>query len=100
MPMAGRSSSCVRRPGVLGLANFPTFDLNTYSTSTVASRVDRAVQDVYEPGSASKVITAAAALESRVESPAEGMSVPGTLHLANSNLHHPAPPKGLNLPVA
>ena len=90
----------VMRPStgeVLGLANFPTFDLNAYSTSTVASRVDRAVQDVYEPGSASKVITAAAALESGVVSPDDVMSVPDTLHLANSTFHDAEPHKVLNL---
>jgi cell division protein FtsI (penicillin-binding protein 3) len=90
----------VMRPStgeVLGLANFPTFDLNAYSTSTASSRTDRAVQDVYEPGSASKVITAAAALESGAVTPDEVMVVPDTLHLANRTFHDAEPHKVLNL---
>jgi cell division protein FtsI (penicillin-binding protein 3) len=90
----------VMRPStgeVLGLANFPTFDLNSYSTSTALSRANRAVQDVYEPGSASKVITAAAALESGAVSPDEVMVVPDTLHLANRTFHDAEPHKVLNL---
>ena len=90
----------VMRPStgeLLGLANFPTYDPNAYPTSTVASRVDRAVQDVYEPGSASKVITAAAALESGAVTPDEVMTVPDSLHLAGATFHDAEPHKVLNL---
>jgi cell division protein FtsI (penicillin-binding protein 3) len=90
----------VMRPStgeLLGLANFPTFDPNAYPTATAASRADRAVQDVYEPGSASKVITAAAALESGAVNPDEVMSVPDTLHLANATFHDAEPHKVLNI---
>ena len=97
-PRAGPSSSCGPSTGeLLGLANFPTYDPNTYPTATAASRTDRAVQDVYEPGSASKVITAAAALESGAVTPDEVMSVPDTLHLANATFHDAEPHKVLNL---
>ncbi|MBI5415185.1 MAG: stage V sporulation protein D, partial [Candidatus Omnitrophica bacterium] len=52
-----------RTGGILALANRPTYDLESYSTSQEESRTDRAVSYVYEPGSVFKVVTAAAALQ-------------------------------------
>ena len=48
---------------ILALANEPTFDPNAYAKSSDVERRNRAVQDVYEPGSTFKVVTASAALE-------------------------------------
>lgn len=49
---------------VLAMANLPQFDPNHFWKFNDAARRDRAVTDVYEPGSTYKLITAAAALES------------------------------------
>lgn len=49
---------------VLAMANLPQFDPNHFWKYNDAARRDRAVTDVYEPGSTYKLITAAAALES------------------------------------
>ncbi len=51
---------------ILALANEPTFNPNTFSTASPEHRRNRAVQDIYEPGSTFKVVTASAAIEERV----------------------------------
>jgi cell division protein FtsI/penicillin-binding protein 2 len=56
---------------ILALANYPTFNPNTFSESPDAARRNRAVQEVYEPGSTFKIVTAAAALEEGVLSTSE-----------------------------
>lgn len=50
---------------VLALANRPTFDLNQYQTAGKESRRDRAITDVFEPGSVFKIVTASSALEEK-----------------------------------
>ena len=50
---------------VLAMANYPTYNLEDVSKSSLESRTNRAISFVYEPGSVFKVITAAAALEER-----------------------------------
>jgi cell division protein FtsI (penicillin-binding protein 3) len=85
---------------ILGLANFPTFDPNNFSTASTAARTDRAVSDVYEPGSASKVITAAAALESGVVTPQDEFGVPDTLHVADATFHDAETHKALTLTLS
>jgi cell division protein FtsI (penicillin-binding protein 3) len=51
---------------ILAMANEPTFNPNAYRQSTPAERRNRAVQDLYEPGSTFKIITASAAIEERI----------------------------------
>ncbi|HKY19593.1 MAG TPA: penicillin-binding protein [Vicinamibacterales bacterium] len=62
---------------ILALANEPTFNPNAFSAATVQQRRNRAVQDIYEPGSTFKVVTASAALEERVISPEDIVDVSG-----------------------
>lgn len=52
--------------GILALANEPSFHPGRLDASHPAAWRNRAVTDVYEPGSTFKVITAAAALENNV----------------------------------
>lgn len=49
---------------ILALANMPTFDPNNISKSKPRDMRNRAVSDLYEPGSTLKTITACAAIES------------------------------------
>jgi cell division protein FtsI (penicillin-binding protein 3) len=51
---------------ILAMANWPTFNPNAYNASDEATRRNRAVQDIYEPGSTFKVVTMSAALEENV----------------------------------
>lgn len=48
---------------ILALANEPTFDPNDYRASDERARRNRGVQDLYEPGSTFKVVTASAAIQ-------------------------------------
>ncbi|MBN1913933.1 MAG: hypothetical protein JW788_05985 [Candidatus Omnitrophica bacterium] len=54
-----------RNGAVLALANRPTYDLNEYGRSDMQARRNRAVCDLFEPGSVFKIVTASAALEEK-----------------------------------
>jgi cell division protein FtsI (penicillin-binding protein 3) len=56
---------------ILGLASAPTFNPNEYGLAPADSRRNRAVQDIYEPGSTFKLVTASAALEEKVMRPTD-----------------------------
>ena len=62
---------------ILALANEPTFNPNAFSIATPQERRNRAVQDIYEPGSTFKVVTASAALEEQVIGPDDVIDVSG-----------------------
>ena len=66
---------------LLAVANVPTFDPNRFGTSSDEARKNRAVTNVYEPGSTNKVITAAAALDAGVVRPTTKVTVPPELPL-------------------
>jgi len=51
---------------ILAMANEPTFNPNAYREADEVERRNRAVQDLYEPGSTFKVVTASAAIEEKV----------------------------------
>ena len=56
---------------ILALANWPTFDPNIRKQITPEALKNRAVSDVYEPGSTFKVVTVSAALEEKLTRPNE-----------------------------
>jgi cell division protein FtsI (penicillin-binding protein 3) len=56
---------------ILAMANYPTFNPNTFARATAEARRNRAVQDLYEPGSTFKIVTASAALEEHVVQPGD-----------------------------
>src|SRR5262245_5470241 len=51
---------------ILAMANEPTFNPNAYREADENAQRNRAVQDLYEPGSTFKVVTASAAIEEHV----------------------------------
>lgn len=48
---------------ILALANYPDFDLNEFNKFPIDSHRNRAVTDIYEPGSTFKIVPVAAAIE-------------------------------------
>ncbi len=56
---------------VLALANRPTFNPNSFAKVPAAALKNRAVSDVYEPGSTFKIVTVTAALEEKLTRPDE-----------------------------
>jgi cell division protein FtsI (penicillin-binding protein 3) len=54
---------------ILALANWPTFNPNSFGRFDERLRRNRATQDLYEPGSTFKVVTASAAIEEDVLDP-------------------------------
>jgi cell division protein FtsI/penicillin-binding protein 2 len=54
---------------ILAMANEPTFNPNAYRDAEDNERRNRAVQDIYEPGSTAKIVTASAALQEHVFRP-------------------------------
>jgi len=64
---------------VLALADYPTFDANEPLRSRAGDLGSRALRDVYEPGSVSKVLTAASLIDAGKVSPSTRIVVPGQL---------------------
>ena len=72
---------------VLAMANWPTFNPNAFAESTASARRNRAIQDVYEPGSTFKLVTASAALEEGVVERGELFDVSaGSIRVGNSRV--------------
>ncbi len=60
---------------ILAMASWPTFNPNQYHGAGDSALRNRAVQDLYEPGSTFKLVTASAALEAKVITPDEMVDV-------------------------
>ena len=73
----------VKTGQVLAMASVPGFDPGSLSQSTPEARKNRAVTDVFEPGSVNKVITASAALEEGLATPNEVFKVPVGYRIAD-----------------
>lgn len=72
---------------ILAMASYPTFDPNHYRAANAAAWRNRAVQDLYEPGSTFKIITAAAGLEEGVVTPSQLIDCQnGSIEIANVSI--------------
>ncbi len=60
---------------ILAMASWPTFNPNDYNDAPENARRNRAVQDLYEPGSTFKLVTASAAIEEKVVTPGDIIDV-------------------------
>jgi cell division protein FtsI (penicillin-binding protein 3) len=68
---------------MLAMASVPDFDPGNRTGVKPASMRSRAITDVYEPGSALKMIPAVAALEENIVNPDTSIYVPSQLHVAD-----------------
>src|SRR5256886_14226046 len=80
---------------ILALANRPTFNPNLSRQITPDRLKDRAVSDVYEPGSTFKVVTISAALEEKLTRPTEMFDCQMGSIVINGMRIHDSKPHGL-----
>ena len=83
----------VRSGEILALANVPSYNPNNRAHATGAQIRNRAITDMFEPGSTLKPFTIAVALETGKVSPSTAVvTAPGRLTIANYTIHdsHPA----------
>ena len=78
---------------ILALASYPTFNPNAYRNFRDEERRNRAIQDLYEPGSTFKIVTASAALEQKLLTPTDAVDTnPGVIRfgsrVVNEDKHH------------
>ncbi|MCU1348788.1 MAG: penicillin-binding protein [Acidobacteria bacterium] len=73
---------------ILAMVSQPTFDPNRYGDFEPAAWRNRTVQDMYEPGSTFKIITASAGLEEGVVTPSQIVDCGnGAIQIANVQIH-------------
>ncbi|MSO58033.1 MAG: penicillin-binding protein 2 [Thermoleophilia bacterium] len=75
-----------RSGAILAMANAPTFNPNRVSDSTVDARRNRAVTDIYEPGSTFKIVTIAAALEEGIVTPKTRFTLAPTIRVGSHTI--------------
>jgi cell division protein FtsI (penicillin-binding protein 3) len=82
---------------ILALATVPTFDPNRPAEAVSADIGNRAVSDVFEPGSTSKVMTMAAVIEEGAAGPLTKMVIPPVLKRPAKTWHDHSPHGTLKL---
>jgi len=80
---------------ILALANRPVFNPNSLSLAQKNALKNRAVSDIYEPGSTFKIVTLAAALEEKLTNPNELVDCQNGSITVNGLLIHDHKPYGL-----
>src|SRR5262245_60096170 len=78
---------------ILALASYPTFNPNAYRNFRDEQRRNRAIQDLYEPGSTFKIVTASAALGQELLKPTDAVDTnPGVIRfgsrVVDEDRHH------------
>jgi cell division protein FtsI (penicillin-binding protein 3) len=77
-----------RDGAILAMASAPTFDPNHFRDFPPASWRNRNVQEIYEPGSTFKIITASAGIEERVVTPSQILDCGnGVIQIADVEIH-------------
>lgn len=76
-----------RTGAVLAMANYPSYDVNRFATAVPDARRNRAVTDLYEPGSTFKIVTVAAALEDGLVTPASSYWLEPTIQVSDRVIH-------------
>ena len=78
---------------LLALANVPLVDANKWGSAKPAAERNRAVTDIYEPGSTFKVITVSAALEDHLVTPKTSFVLPYQI-VVDGHTFRDAEPRG------
>jgi cell division protein FtsI/penicillin-binding protein 2 len=89
-----------RTGAVLAMAVAPAFDANKFSSSSPARRRNRAVTDLFEPGSTFKVVTVAAALSEKIVSPRTPFTLKSSIRVADRIIHEHEPRATQRMTVA
>ena len=76
---------------VLALAQAPGYDANKANRVPFAIQRNRAVTDMYEPGSVFKLVTIAGALSSGIVTPTSTFRLPYSIHVADRVVHDAEP---------
>ena len=74
---------------VLAMAVAPAFDANRFGSVAPEYRKNRAVTDVYEPGSTFKVVTVAAALSEKLVTPTTRFTLPYKIQVSDRVIREP-----------
>ncbi|HUR20897.1 MAG TPA: penicillin-binding transpeptidase domain-containing protein [Vicinamibacterales bacterium] len=81
---------------VLALANYPTYNPNAPNAVTAGERRNKAIEDIYEPGSTFKIVTAAAAIEEGVLATTDMIDTsPGHITVSQGRVVDDTHPHGL-----
>jgi cell division protein FtsI/penicillin-binding protein 2 len=72
---------------ILAMADAPGFDANHFGSVNPEFRRNRAVTDVYEPGSTFKLVTISGALEDGTVTPRTSFTLPPTIRVADRTIH-------------
>ncbi len=83
--------------GILALAAAPTFDPSKIDKATQEQLNNRALIDTFEPGSTTKVVTVAAAINEGVARPSTQIKVPSSIKRGDKRFRDSTPHGGLNL---
>jgi cell division protein FtsI (penicillin-binding protein 3) len=84
---------------ILAMTTYPWFDANAPAKAPTAALRNRAITDVYEPGSVNKIITASVALEKGIVNTRQIFKVPDHRRVGPKIFHdaHPHPPMRMTL---
>ncbi len=91
---AEAGTAMVMKPGtgeILALANIPDFDPNRPGRYSTVERRNRALIDIYEPGSAYKIVAASGALNEKILSPRTPFTVPDSFAYSDRVFHDSHP---------
>jgi cell division protein FtsI (penicillin-binding protein 3) len=77
-----------RDGSILAMASYPTFDPNRFRDFPPATWRNRNVQEIYEPGSTFKIVTASAGIEEGVVTPSQILDCGnGAIQIADVEIH-------------
>ncbi|HEY1597256.1 MAG TPA: penicillin-binding protein 2 [Thermoleophilaceae bacterium] len=89
-----------RSGSILALANWPRVDANDPGSAPAYALQDRAVTNVYEPGSTFKAVTVSGALQDGLITPATPFYLPPTIKVADRTIGDAEPRGAETLPVS